>query len=92
MIVHHPFAYSFGFFQFTGFGVAVLLAFVIAQIIAQRELERRGHEHEYIPDLVFAAVLGGTARGAQHGVGQLGGGHGASVRETRPRFASDFTS
>jgi phosphatidylglycerol:prolipoprotein diacylglycerol transferase len=59
MIVHHPFAYSFGFFQFTGFGVAVLLAFVIAQIIAQRELERRGHEHEYIPDLVFAAVLGG---------------------------------
>lgn len=58
-IVHHPFAYQWGWFQFTGFGLAVLLAFVISQIIAQRELARRGHDPEPIGDLVFAAVIGG---------------------------------
>ena len=59
MIVHHPFAYSIGKFSFTGFGIAVLLAFVIAQIISQRELARRGHDPEPISDLIFAAVFGG---------------------------------
>jgi len=59
MIVHHPFSYSFGALSFTGFGLAVLLAFVIAQVICQRELVRRGHDPEYIGDLVFAAVIGG---------------------------------
>jgi len=61
MIVHHPFAYSIGKFSFTGFGIAVLLAFVIAQIISQRELARRGHDPEPISDLIFAAVFGGLA-------------------------------
>ncbi len=59
MTVHHPFAYSVGPFSFTGFGIAVLLAFVIAQVICQRELVRRGHDPEPIGDLTFAAVIGG---------------------------------
>ena len=59
MTVHHPFAYSIGKFSFTGFDIAVLLAFVIAQIISQRELARRGHDPEPISDLIFAAVFGG---------------------------------
>jgi phosphatidylglycerol:prolipoprotein diacylglycerol transferase len=58
-IVHHPFAYQWGWFQFTGFGLAVLFAFLIAQIITQRELARRGHDPEPIGDLIFAAVIGG---------------------------------
>src|SRR4051812_21673019 len=58
-IIHHPFAYQWGWFQFMGFGLAVLLAFAIAQIIAQHELARRGHDPEPIGDLVFAAVIGG---------------------------------
>ena len=58
-IVHHPFAYGVGPLEFTGFGLAVLLAFVIAQIISQRELARRGHDPEPIGDLIFAAVVGG---------------------------------
>lgn len=58
-IVHHPFAYGAGPLQVTGFGLAVLLAFVIAQIIAQHELARRGHDPEPMGDLVFAAVIGG---------------------------------
>ena len=58
-IVHHPLAYDFWKLQFTGFGIAVLLAFVIAQIISERELQRRGHDARAIPDLIFAAVVGG---------------------------------
>ena len=57
-IVHEPFAFGVGPLQITGFGLAVLLAFVISQIIAQRELTRRGHDPEPIADLVLAAILG----------------------------------
>ncbi|MFN2397662.1 MAG: prolipoprotein diacylglyceryl transferase [Gemmatimonadaceae bacterium] len=59
MTVHQPFSYSLGPLEITGFGLAVLLSFVIAQIISQRELERRGHDSSYMGDLVFAAVVGG---------------------------------
>jgi phosphatidylglycerol---prolipoprotein diacylglyceryl transferase len=58
-IVHRPFAYEIGPVPITGFGLAVLLAFAIAQVIAQRELARRGHDPEPVPDLIFAAVIGG---------------------------------
>lgn len=59
-IVHHPFEITLGPLSLTGFGIAVLMAFVIAQIISQRELARRGHDREAqaIPDLIFASVLG----------------------------------
>ncbi len=59
MITHHPLSYRVGPLSFTGFGLAVLLAFVIAQIICQRELARRGHDPSPIGDLIFAAVIGG---------------------------------
>ena len=58
-IIHHPLSFRLGVLEFTGFGFAVLLAFVISQTIAQRELVRRGHDPSYIPDLIFAAVIGG---------------------------------
>jgi phosphatidylglycerol---prolipoprotein diacylglyceryl transferase len=57
-IIHHPASFSVGWLQFTGFGFAVLLAFVISQIIAERELARRGHDPSPIGDLIFAAVAG----------------------------------
>jgi phosphatidylglycerol:prolipoprotein diacylglycerol transferase len=59
-VVHHPFAFDIGPLQLTGFGLAVLMAFAIAQIIVTRELARRGHlvESEATPDVVFAALLG----------------------------------
>lgn len=59
-ITHHPFVVKLGPLELTGFGLAVLLAFVISQIIAQHELERRGHARDaaVIPDLILAAVLG----------------------------------
>ena len=58
-IVHHPVAYSFGPLQFTGFGFAMLLCFVIAQIILTKELERRNWDIEPAGDMVFASVIGG---------------------------------
>jgi phosphatidylglycerol:prolipoprotein diacylglycerol transferase len=58
-IVQHPLSYQLGPFNFTGFGLAILLTFVIAQLISQQEMERRGHDPTVMGDLVFAAVVGG---------------------------------
>ncbi|MEO7996680.1 MAG: prolipoprotein diacylglyceryl transferase [Gemmatimonadaceae bacterium] len=66
-ILHHPTVLKFGSLpEITGFGLAVLLSFVISQIICQRELWRRGHDDEAnaIPDLIIAALLG-TVIGAK---------------------------
>jgi phosphatidylglycerol:prolipoprotein diacylglycerol transferase len=59
-IVHHPFNFGVGGFNFTGFGLAVLLAFLIAQIVSERELARRGHDVEAagVSDVLFAALIG----------------------------------
>src|SRR5689334_684157 len=59
-IIHHPFKFKVGPLEITGFGIAVLLAFLIAQLVAQRELERRGHDREAaaVPDLIMASVIG----------------------------------
>lgn len=58
-IVHHPFSYGIGAFHITGFGIAILGCFVIAQFVAQRELARRGFDPDPIGDMIFAAVVGG---------------------------------
>ncbi|MEP6617881.1 MAG: prolipoprotein diacylglyceryl transferase family protein [bacterium] len=58
-IIHHPFKYQFGFFGFTGFGIAILLCFLVGQAVAQRELARRGIDPEPVGDMIFAAVVGG---------------------------------
>ena len=55
-IVHHPWQINLGPLSLTGFGIAVLMGFMISQIVTQHELTRRGHELESqaIPDIVFA--------------------------------------
>jgi phosphatidylglycerol:prolipoprotein diacylglycerol transferase len=58
-IIHHPVSYKMGPLQFTGFGFAMLLSFVIGQIILQREMERRGQDSRPAGDMIFAAVIGG---------------------------------
>ena len=58
-IVHHPFQFSIGPLQFTGFGIAVVLGFVVAQMIAQEEMKRRGYDPTPIADMIFGAVIGG---------------------------------
>ena len=58
-VTHHPFAYDLGPLQLTGFGLAMLLAFVIGQSVAGEELERRGWGSEIMGDITVAAVIGG---------------------------------
>ncbi|MCA1481714.1 prolipoprotein diacylglyceryl transferase family protein, partial [Bradyrhizobium sp. NBAIM08] len=59
-ISHHPLEINLGPLPITGFGIAVLLAFIIGQILSQQELQRRGHQKEAdaIPDLILASVIG----------------------------------
>jgi phosphatidylglycerol:prolipoprotein diacylglycerol transferase len=59
-IIHHPFDFSVFGFAFTGFGIAVLLAFLLSQLICERELARRGHaiDAAAVSDILFAAVVG----------------------------------
>jgi phosphatidylglycerol:prolipoprotein diacylglycerol transferase len=57
-IDHRPLAYEVGPLTITGFGLAVLAAFIVAQIVAQHELKRRGYSPEPVGDMIFAAVIG----------------------------------
>ncbi len=58
-IVHHPVQFGVGPLQFTGFGIAVVLGFVLAQMIAQQEMERLGADPAPIADMIIGAVVGG---------------------------------
>ena len=60
-MIQHAFVYRFGPLEVTGFGVAMLLAFVIAQIVMTSELGRRGHAAAAaaMSDITVAAVIGG---------------------------------
>ena len=64
MIVHHPFIFALGPLTLTGFGLAMLAAFWIAQIVTSRELARRGHDPAPVGDVLLAALLG-TVVGAK---------------------------
>ena len=59
-IVHHPFVFDIGPLSLTGFGLAVLLAFLIAQIVSERELARRKRDVEAaaVSDVLFGALVG----------------------------------
>jgi phosphatidylglycerol:prolipoprotein diacylglycerol transferase len=59
-IVHHPFSFNIGPIPLTGFGIAMLLAFIIAQIVSERELARRGHDTDAaaVGDVLIAALVG----------------------------------
>jgi phosphatidylglycerol:prolipoprotein diacylglycerol transferase len=50
----------FGGFEISGFGIAVLMAFVIAQLVSERELVQRGYavEAQHTSDVLFAALVG----------------------------------
>ena len=65
-IVAHTFAFNLWKLQITGFGIAVLAAFFIAQYVCERELARRGQmvEAAAMGDVTFAALVG-TLLGAK---------------------------
>ena len=62
-IVHHPFSIELGPLSLTGFGIAMLGAFLIAQVVAQSVLAQRGQNPDVMPDIVIAAVVGGLLGG-----------------------------
>lgn len=59
VINHVPFDYQFGPLQLTGFGVGMLLAFVIGQMVSSEVLESRGEDSAIMGDVTIAAVVGG---------------------------------
>jgi phosphatidylglycerol:prolipoprotein diacylglycerol transferase len=58
-IVHHPFQFSLGPLQLTGFGIAVVLSFVVAQRVSEQEMKRLGYDPGPIADMIFGAIIGG---------------------------------
>ncbi|HVZ49270.1 MAG TPA: prolipoprotein diacylglyceryl transferase family protein [Gemmatimonadaceae bacterium] len=62
-IVHHAAAVRVGPFTLTGFGVAMLGAFLIGQAVAQSALAQRGEDASVMGDVLIAAVVGGLAGG-----------------------------
>lgn len=56
---HLPFAYRLGPLEITGFGLGMLLAFVIGQLVATAVLQRRGQDGEIMGDVTVGAVIGG---------------------------------
>ncbi|MFN2565256.1 MAG: prolipoprotein diacylglyceryl transferase [Gemmatimonadaceae bacterium] len=57
-IVHHPFEVHLGPITVTGFGIAVVLGFLIGQFVGERELARRGHPNEPVGDVVIGGLVG----------------------------------
>jgi phosphatidylglycerol:prolipoprotein diacylglycerol transferase len=47
----------------TGYGIMMMVAFVVTGWVMQRELRRRGLNHDYAADIVVAAVIGGILGG-----------------------------
>jgi phosphatidylglycerol:prolipoprotein diacylglycerol transferase len=75
-VIHHPFVYQLGPLFVTGFGIAMLLTFVIAQIVMTAELRRRGHDDAArgMSDLIVAAVIGGLIGAKLYYVALTGAG------------------
>ena len=55
----YPLVLHIGKLSVTGFGLMMMLAFIMSGWAIQLELRRRGLDEEYAADIVIAAVLGG---------------------------------
>lgn len=57
-IIHHPFKFNIGL-PLTGFGLAMVAAFLIAQYVAETEMARRGYDTKPYGDITLGALIGG---------------------------------
>lgn len=55
----YPLVLHIGSFSITGFGLMMMLAFILAGWAMQLDLRRRGLDEEFAADVVIGAVLGG---------------------------------
>lgn len=58
-IIHHSFEFHIGPLPITGFGIAMVLAFVVGQFAAETEMDRRGFDARVYADITLGAVIGG---------------------------------
>lgn len=59
MTTAYPLVIRLGGFEITGFGIMMMVGFLIGGWIIDRDLRRRGLNPDYASDIVFAAVIGG---------------------------------
>lgn len=59
----YPFVIKLGSFSITGYGLMMMVAFLMGGWAIQLELRRRGLDEEYSADIVMAAVIGGLVGG-----------------------------
>jgi phosphatidylglycerol---prolipoprotein diacylglyceryl transferase len=57
--VHHPFVFNIGPLPLTGFGIAVVVSFIVAQMISETMMRMRGGDPTPVADQVLGAVIGG---------------------------------
>lgn len=58
-IVHRPFQFQVGPVSVTGFGIAVVVSFMIAQVVSEAMMRLRGENADPIGDMILGAVIGG---------------------------------
>jgi len=54
-----PFVLDFGVIQITGYGLMMMVGFLVGSWLIALELRRRGWREEYASDITLAAVIGG---------------------------------
>jgi phosphatidylglycerol:prolipoprotein diacylglycerol transferase len=59
MTTAYPVVITLGGFEITGFGIMMMVGFLMGGWIIDRDLRRRGLNPDYASDIVFAAVIGG---------------------------------
>jgi phosphatidylglycerol---prolipoprotein diacylglyceryl transferase len=58
-VIVYPFTLHLGFLNVTGYGLMMMVAFLMAGWVIQLELRRRGLNEEFAADIVIGAVVGG---------------------------------
>ena len=81
MTTAYPFGFYLGPLHITGFGIMMMLAFLVAGWLVDRECRRLGFASEYAGDMVVGAVVGGIV-GAKLWFAALPG-HGISTLTDR---------
>lgn len=55
----YPLTFQMGFLELTGYGLMMMVGFLMAGWVLQRELRRRALNEEYASDIIVAGVIGG---------------------------------
>lgn len=60
MITAYPFNFHLGPLNITGYGIMLMVGFLMGGWLMDRDLRERGLQHEYAADITVAAVIGGV--------------------------------